>query len=169
MSIPMSAMAALEIAGAGSLIRSVSSALSRPDVTCRMAETLEDFMQVQPLMRLLTRRSWAPIDPYQVGTTLARLNHGGSGPDSGGVILAWDGDVLCGFALLQVTPATGLERLCEHRTPGPAARDRPAAALGHESGRRAIAPRAHRARRAVPRARRLSAPYAPAQDRTASS
>ena len=84
------------------------------EIELSVAATLSDFMQVTPLMRRVATESCAPVESNRIGSMLARMNHGGSGPDTGCVVLARLDQRLVGFAVLLLKPDTGLELLWLH-------------------------------------------------------
>ncbi len=79
----------------------------RPNV--RVASRLEDFMQATRMMKRAARDNASPIEPLRIGRLLSTLNHGGSGPKTGCVLLADNGNGPAGFALMLIKPNVGLE------------------------------------------------------------
>lgn len=75
----------------------------------RQASTPDDFMQLTRMMKTVSRTRCIPIDPNRIGRTLSRLNHGGSGPQTGCAVVAHDAEGPAGFALVLVKPGTGME------------------------------------------------------------
>lgn len=65
-----------------------------------LAARFDDFMQATPYVRRAARQACAPVAFEEVGHLLARFNHGGSGPGTGGLILARTDGHVTGFALL---------------------------------------------------------------------
>jgi len=84
------------------------------DVTASVAVTLGDFMQAMPVMKRVALESGAPFAPNTIGATLAHMNYGGSGRESGCVVLARLNDNVAGFAVLTVKPDIGLELVWLH-------------------------------------------------------
>lgn len=73
------------------------------------ARSLDDFRQATRMMMRASRTGICPIDPTRIGRLLSMLNHKGSGPKTGCVILAGETDRTAGFALLLVRPDACLE------------------------------------------------------------
>lgn len=74
-----------------------------------VASSLEDFMNTTRLMKRAARHSCSPIEPLRIGRLLSSLNHGGSGPKTGCVLLIDNGSGPVGFALMLIKPNVGLE------------------------------------------------------------
>jgi hypothetical protein len=79
------------------------------DIEVTVAVTLSDFMQAMPFMKRVAMETCAPIAPNSVGAMLARMNYGGSGHETGCVVLARHNKSMAGFAVLAVKPDIGLE------------------------------------------------------------
>jgi len=79
------------------------------DIKVSTAVALGDFMKATEYMRHVATETCAPEAPSRIGTMLSRLNYGGSGPETGCLLLAREGDDLVGFAVIEVKPGSGLE------------------------------------------------------------
>lgn len=79
-----------------------------PALTVKEAISFDDFRQATQVMRRTSREKCSPLETGNLGALISRLNHGGSGPKAGTIILAQKEGRTIGFALLVVNSDTSL-------------------------------------------------------------
>jgi len=73
------------------------------------AKSLEDFVLAMGMMKTAARETRGSIDPQITGRFLSLLENGGSGPETGCVVVARNAKGPAGFALLRAKPGQHLE------------------------------------------------------------
>ncbi|MEM7463099.1 MAG: hypothetical protein AAF362_10505 [Pseudomonadota bacterium] len=85
------------------------SAPSCGGIEISQADTIDDFFQVTHLLVKAARRRQGGISGLSIGSILAGMNHHGSGPDTGCVLIAKTANRITGIAVLTAKAENEIE------------------------------------------------------------